>query len=223
MGQRFVDQGYAVPKPLIPVDGQPMISRVLTSFIKDFSKHRVVAVVQAGFPQIYNVQNVYLGHVTDGAARSVLLGIHTAQLPLDDPLLIVNSDQLVDFDFDDFVRSVSDADGAMIVFPAANPAWSYAEINGLGQVVRVAEKDPISGWATAGFYWWKRTGDFVHCANEMMVNNERVNNEFYVAPVYNSAIREGALVVPYKVEASAHHSLGTPEALREYEQSRVPA
>ncbi len=193
-----------------------MIGRVLTSFLgEDTSQHRVVAVVRGGFPLLYGIQNVYLDHVTDGAARSVILGIHGAGLPLNDPLLIVNSDQIVDFDLTQFLAGAGDA--SMVVFPVhgGEPRWSYARIE-WGYITKVAEKQAISEWATAGVYYWRRTYDFVRSAGRMISLDDRVNNEFYVAPTYNYALAEGMLVTPFFVEESQFHDLGTPAALEEY-------
>lgn len=36
VGRRFRQAGYDMPKPLIPVDGQPIIKRLLTSFPLDW-------------------------------------------------------------------------------------------------------------------------------------------------------------------------------------------
>jgi hypothetical protein len=48
----------------------------------------------------------------------------------------------------------------------------------------------------------------------MISKNIRVNNEFYICPVYNEAINDGKLFSPYKVNEM--WGLGTPEDLKFY-------
>ena len=48
----------------------------------------------------------------------------------------------------------------------------------------------------------------------MIEDNSRTNGEFYVAPVYNWAIKDGKKIGVFMVDKL--HSLGTPEDLIEY-------
>jgi dTDP-glucose pyrophosphorylase len=75
----------------------------------------------------------------------------------------------------------------------------------------VAEKRPISDIATCGVYWYRKGSDFVKYAKEMIKKDIRVNNEFYVAPVYNELIKDGKNIIPFFVEKM--WGLGTPEDL----------
>ena len=225
-GKRFRDAGYLLPKPFIDVAGKPMITRVYECFVPK-GQHRVVAVVPKGSPRIYDVQSIELPEVTDGAARTVSVAIHLSALRLDDPLMIVNSDQVFDWDVAKFVSFVEHekSDGAMVLFDVGDGSarWSYAAVNEIGDITVVAEKKPISTWATAGVYYWRRTGDFLQAALDMIAAEDRTNGEFYVAPVYNYAIRQGARVAPYVISASSFHDLGTPESLQTYLAQMAPA
>ena len=72
----------------------------------------------------------------------------------------------------------------------------------------------ISKNATVGVYYWKKGSDYVNCAETMIKKNIRVNNEFYVCPVYNEAISDGKKIVIDKV--SEMHGLGTPDDLKNF-------
>ena len=50
----------------------------------------------------------------------------------------------------------------------------------------------------------------------MFVRNERVNNEFYVAPVYNYAIKSGKKYGIFNIKKTQMHGTGTPEDLDKY-------
>ena len=78
----------------------------------------------------------------------------------------------------------------IVTFKSTHPKWSFAKLNNDGLVTEVAEKNPISDTATVGFYYWKKGSDFVKYAEEMINENIRVNNEFYVCPVFNQAIKD---------------------------------
>ena len=82
------------------------------------------------------------------------------------------------------------------------------------QFLVVGDKKVISKNATVGVYYWKKGSDYVKCAETMIKKNIRVNNEFYVCPVYNEAIGEGKKIVIDKV--SEMHGLGTPDDLKNF-------
>ena len=133
-------------------------------------------------------------------------------------LLIANSDQLVDFDLCDFVNDLvrRNLDGSILVFKddTRNPKWSFAKTRSNGLVAEVAEKKPISNLATVGIYLFRTGRIFVSGAIEMIVANERVNNEFYTCPVYNYLIRSGLKIGVYEVLSEQMSGLGTPADLR---------
>ena len=83
-----------------------------------------------------------------------------------------------------------------------------------GYVEEVAEKKVISNDATAGYYYWSKGSDFVKYAEQMIEENSRTNGEFYVAPVYNWAIKDGKKIAIYMVDKV--YELGTPEYLEKY-------
>lgn len=215
-GRRFREAGYALPKPLIDVCGKPMISRVIQNILGSHSG-KVVVAVAPGTPQMFDVQQVVIDHQTDGAARTAILAVHSSEMNLQDPLLIANSDQLVDGGIDDFILMCHGFDGGILTFevPDRNPKWSYVQTHGQ-MVTRVAEKNPISDEATVGIYYWAKTEDFLRSSSEMIALDDRTNNEFYIAPSYNYLIRERKRVMAFGVDASRIHGLGTPEDLQAY-------
>jgi hypothetical protein len=85
-------------------------------------------------------------------------------------------------------------------------------------VTRVVEKEVISHEATVGIYNFRRGSDFVRAADRMIAKNLRVNNEFYVAPVYNELIEDGARIAIYNVgrEGAGMYGLGIPSDLEHF-------
>ena len=84
-----------------------------------------------------------------------------------------------------------------------------------GYVTMVREKEVISNEATVGIYNFAHGKDFVNYAHKMMERNLRVNNEFYVAPVYNMMIEDGKKIAYYNVGAvdDGMYGLGIPADL----------
>ena len=102
----------------------------------------------------------------------------------------------------------------MFCFNAIHPKWSFVKVNSRGVATEVAEKNPISDIATCGIYYYRKGSDFVKYANRMIMNDERVNNEFYICPVYNFLIKDGKSLIPFYVDEM--HGIGTPEDLNLY-------
>jgi len=107
-----------------------------------------------------------------------------------------------------------DVDAIVYTFEAVHPKWSFVKTNSRGIATEVAEKKPISNIATCGIYWYRKGSDFVKYAEQMIYNNIRVNNEFYIAPVYNELIKDGKTLVPFYVHSM--WGIGTPEDLRAF-------
>ena len=218
-GSRFEQAGYTFPKPLIDVNGKPMIQRVVENINIDATH---IFIVQESHYKKYSLQHtlnlispgckiVQVDGVTEGAACTTLLA--KEYINNDEPLVLANSDQYVDWDSSQYMYSciTDDLDGSILTFNSTHPKWSYAKTNDQGFVTEVAEKKPISENATVGIYFWKKGKDYVECAESMINKNIRVNNEFYVCPVYNEAILKNAKIKTFHIEKM--WGLGTPEDL----------
>ena len=108
----------------------------------------------------------------------------------------------------------SNIDGGILTFDSSHPKWSYAKVDKNNFVIEVAEKKPISNHATVGIYYWKKGSDYVKYADQMIKKNIRVNNEFYVCPVFNEAVQDSKKIVIKDVDNM--WGIGTPEDLNYY-------
>ena len=157
---------------------------------------------------------VKVNGITEGAACTTLLA--EQYINNDQPLVMANSDQFVEWDSNEFMYSMvaDEIDGGILSFNSTHPKWSFAKLNKDGFVSEVAEKKPISDIATVGIYYWKKGSDYVKYAKQMINNNIRVNNEFYVCPVFNEAINDGKKIKTFHIDKM--WGLGTPEDLNIY-------
>jgi HAD superfamily hydrolase (TIGR01509 family) len=220
-GSRFQEAGYSFPKPLIDVKGKPMIQQVVDSLNVEA---RYIFIVQKEHYEKYsllhtlkliapNCEIVQVDGMTEGAACTTLLAREL--INNDDPLLIANSDQYLDWDSNQFMYSMAadDTDGGILTFPSTHPKWSYAKTSSSGLVTEVAEKIPISEHATVGVYYFKKGSDYVRSAEQMIKKNIRTNGEFYVCPSFNECILNGGRIKIYEIDETQMWGLGTPEDL----------
>ena len=222
-GSRFSNAGYKMPKPLIDVHGHYMIEYVTKNLTPQI-EHRFIYICQEEHLEKYQLEKylrqiapncvvVTVDHITEGAACTVLLA--EEYINSNDPLMIANSDQYIDTDINHYLRQMNNHDGLIMTMPANDPKWSFIKVDEKNLVSMVREKEVISNEATVGVYNYKHGKDFVKYAHLMIGKNIRVNNEFYVAPVYNEMIDAGMKITYFDV-GEKMYGLGTPEDLSEF-------
>lgn len=223
-GQRFINVGYSTPKPLIPVLGKPMIYYVLEQ-VENLGGQTIVVARQDHYrgyldqfealQKTFNFKVVTVPQLTQGPLCTVLSAYD--YINTDESLLILNSDQVVDGGYKDFVEGSKELDGNILTFECdGNLKWSYVRRNEENLIECVREKVAISSEATVGVYYFGSSRDFLEAAAEMIVQNDRTNGEFYVAPVYNYLISKGSKIGGFQIQEQKMHGLGTPEDLNQY-------
>ena len=223
-GSRFAKEGYTFPKPLIDVNGKPMIQTVVENL--DFNAEYIFLVRGEHLQKYEGLEDtlqritngkcsiVVVDELTEGAACTALLA--KEHIDNNEDLLIANSDQYIEYSPENFntMKEMTDVDAMVYTFEAVHPKWSFVKTNSRGIITEVAEKKPISNIATCGIYWYRRGSDFVKYAEQMVEKDIRVNNEFYIAPVYNELIQDGKTLIPFYVHSM--WGIGTPEDLRAF-------
>ena len=226
LGSRFVEAGFKNPKPFIDVAGLPMIVRVLENLKTDDS--RFILILQKSFMERFGAELekvkrefdvifIPIDLITEGAACTSLFALD--YINNSSPLIIANSDQLIDLEVSDFINDAyhRKLDGSILVFESNESKWSYVKVNKNGYMISLKEKSVISTNATVGIYYFTKGSDYVLAATRLIINNDRVNNEFYVAPTYNYLVNEyDKKIGIYTIDRSQMHGLGTPNDLKEY-------
>ncbi len=223
-GSRFAAAGYKDPKPLIPLGGKPMIQWVIEN-VRPKREHRFIFLCLAehltNYPDVPATLSrlcpgstiVKVDGVTEGAACTVLLA--REHIDNQNPLMIVNADQFVEICIDEYLNEMDQqcADGLIMTFWSDHPKWSYCRMKANRTVEEVVEKKVVSNKATVGIYNYRFGSDYVRAADLMIRNNLRVNNEFYVAPVYNQLIAQGRKIVTKETgrEYDGMFGLGVPD------------
>jgi len=221
-GSRFTKAGYTFPKPMIEIHQKPMIQLIVESL---GLKGNFIFIVRQEHLDKYNLKSllniiapnckiIVIDKLTEGAACTVLLA--KKYIDNDKPLIIANSDQFIEWNPSETMYNFSTKkiDGGILTFDTLHPKWSYAKVDKNNIVTEVAEKKVISNHGTVGVYYWKKGQDFVKYAEQMIDKDIRVNNEFYVCPVFNEAIVDKKVIKIHNVDSM--WGLGTPEDLDYY-------
>jgi NDP-sugar pyrophosphorylase family protein len=230
-GKKFTERGFTFPKPLVEIDGRPMIELVVEN-LRPSEPHRFTFVCRQEHLQAFALRDVLeliapgcnvvsMPAATAGALCSVLLAAEF--LSSDHELLVANADQQVDVGIDAFLAGARRGgwDGYVMTFPSTHPKWSFVRLEG-DLVVATAEKRPISQHATVGLYYFRQAMMLLDGAERMLEKNASVDGQFYVCPVYNELILAGRRVSHYPIAREQMHSLGTPEDLEAF-VARRPA
>ena len=223
-GQRFFDDGYDLPKPLIDIKGKPMFKRVIDNLKVDVEP---VCIVRQDHVNDYEIDKKIIEHqpnakivivpgLTEGAACTVRLA---ASVLNTDPMMVANCDQLMVWNSDEFydlAKANAYTGGLIPTFISDNPEpkHSYIEISPLHDVLRVYEKQKVSNVATVGVYYFQSEADWCNAHEDQMKANDRTNNEFYLAPTYNYV--KGNIGY-FQIDEML--GMGTPEELKELKQS----
>lgn len=207
-GKSFQDSGYVFPKPLVDINGKPMIQWVVENINVE---GKFIFIIQKKHLETYNMQ--YLLNLiapgceivsADGPGRGAAESVLQAKHLFDDnnPIAIINSDQLINWNSNEFFYAMAadECDGGIVTFESTHPKWSFVRTGDDGFAVEVAEKKPISNLATAGIYYFKHGNDFIKYAGQMIDSNIRTLNEFFVCPVYNEYIKDGKKIRIFQVK-----------------------
>lgn len=231
-GQRFINKGFKEVKPLIIIDGKPIIEHVVDMFSMS---DRFIFICANDHLATTNMREV----LENIAPNIEIIGIEPHKLgPIyavqqvydiigDDEEVIVNyCDFGCYWDYDDFLYHTRkrNADGAIPAYKGFHPhmlgTTNYAFMRDDQQwMLEIQEKMPFTDnrmneYASSGTYYF-RTGEIMKRFMDLTVTrNLAVNGEFYVSVVYNLLIEAGLKVSIYEIQ----HMLqwGTPEDVEEY-------
>jgi len=225
-GERFKNNGFELPKPLIDVNGVPMIEMAVNSFggIGNF-----IFVIYTYENQEYNdklvstlnsiVDNpkiIKINYITEGPASSALLA--EKYINNEEELIILNCDQIMKWNYDDFYNFIKyeNCDGVIVTYDSDTDKNSYVRIDEHGYAIELAEKNVISNISLNGIHYWRNGSFFVDSAKKMINKNIKVNNEFYISLTYNEMISDGKKIKNYHIPNGYHFAVGVPEDLKKF-------
>jgi NDP-sugar pyrophosphorylase family protein len=223
-GTRFPRDTYKIPKPLIDIEGIPMIQRAINSLGLNGTYHFVIR-KDSYYDQVCSLLHKILSEpkiisveeTTEGPAASCLL--FKDFIDNEEELVIVNCDQIMWWDPDLFLTTARyyKYDGLVVTYSTTTPKNSYARIDQQGFVQEIKEKEVISDISLNGIHYWRKGKYFVQSAEDMIKCNDRApNGEFYVGPSYNYMIRCGFKIGIHHIPNYKHNPVGVPEDLNSF-------
>lgn len=222
LGTRFLTKGFSLPKPLIDINGVPMIIKAIKSlgirnahYFFIISEGPYTEKIIDAISEILECEFIIIDYLTEGPASSALL--FKEKINNNDELIIANCDQIMEWNSNIFLLNVREFDGAMVTYHESTPKNSYASLDSFGNVIEVREKMVISNISLNGIHYWKKGKYFVESALAMIESDDRApNGEFYVGPSYNYMIKNDLKVGIYHIPNQMHHPVGIPEDLEKF-------
>jgi len=233
-GARFKEAGYPEPKPLIPIAGQPMILKALEALPKGdkyifvclkehIENYAIDKIIKEKYP---NSEFISIDAITEGQASTCLLAKNF--INNEEELLIAACDNAMTWNSSQFDKLRADHTIDAIAWTFRNnatvkknpTAYGWVKIDANGKIENISCKIPISNTpqndhAIVGTFWFKKGSDFVQAAEQMIINNKRINNEFYVDTVFNEFDEFGLVAKIFEV--NKYICFGTPNDLKTYE------
>lgn len=228
-GSRFKGTKYTLPKPLINVNGKPMLVEAANKlgfrgtfiFIIQEGEHRD-SLAKEIYKEFPNAKIGVISHDTEGSADTALIAEQF--INTEEELIIANCDQIMEWgpwNSDVALKQLRKYDAGLVTINSTDKKHSFATIQD-NFVVEVVEKEVISDVALVGIHYWKHGSDFVASAKTMIENEHRsFDGEFYVGPTYNELIKSGKKVGYYMIDNDAIHFIGTPDDLETYESRQA--
>ena len=225
-GQRFIDVGVETPKPLIEIEGMPMVQWATKSlpFFDRVPLRNIAVIFRSEHMEDHDIDPKIAGIFGPGVGRYVDMnssGAMTSVLVVREridgqhPVLIMDCDiYLADPSFSEAILERDDIDGAVPVFAATGDKWSYSGFGDDHIINEIAEKKPISSYANIGLYFFSKGSDFVEYADKVL--EEGGKDEYYISAVIDAMIKDGKKFLAVEVNPKDFHNLGTPEDLEKF-------
>jgi capsule biosynthesis phosphatase len=228
LGERFKNDGYILPKPLINIFGKPMIFYVIDNlcltnkdklifiYNKDLNKYGFNNIIKNKYN---NVQLIELNKQTEGSAETILIGLENI-----DKSLIQNKCVLLDCDtfyklenIDILEKYRTQEDNAIFCFNdnQEKPIFSYVKINEKnGFITEIKEKVKISNYANTGCYCFNNGHILKKYCEQVIKKNIREKNEYYTSCVIKEMIEDGHKFVANIIDINNFVCVGTPLQLK---------
>ena len=224
IGQRFIDEGFTKPKPLINVLGEPMIKKVIASldistsdtlhivYNKSFDSYNFKDLIGHYFPSL-DIRFYPIDRITRGAAETVQLCLEQLSKDmLEEPFLIVDGDTM----YSDPILKIFEKEKTNLIFYTNNtdisPIYSYIRLGKKGRVIEIAEKIKISDNANTGAYGFKSGKKLKKSIQELL--DTETSKELYISQVYDLMIKKEEEIL--SCEVFGFHCVGTPLQLKIY-------
>ena len=232
-GSRFKMDGFSVPKPLLDINGKPMIIRAVES-IPNCDKKVFVCLNE--HLQTYPLKETLLEHfsnsqiigidtTTEGQACTCEIAIRNANISDNEPILISACDNGVDYNVNKYKELEENPDIDVIVWSFTNNPtgriyphmYAWLDVDDSNNIRYVSVKKKLEGakHAIIGTMYFRRKDIYMKGLDSIYKNNIRTNGEYYVDNLLNPLIDMGYNVKVFEVDN--YICWGTPSDYKTYQ------
>lgn len=229
MGERFINEQYNKPKPLIQIIGKPMIQHLIDNL--NLQKEDNLIIVYNNFLNKYdfdnlitsyyhNVRLINLNFQTEGSVQTILYGLdyikNHSPLLLDKQFVILDGDTIYNKDILKCFRDKNH--NAIFCFNDYNdnPIYSYTNTDEKNIVIDIKEKYKISNLANTGCYCFENGNVLKFYCEKVIKENIREKNEFYTSCVIKEMLKDKLIFEAIIIDKSDFDCVGTPFQLKIY-------
>jgi len=236
IGKRFQREGYTLPKPLIDVDGKPIIGHVINMFP---GENDFIFICNKDHlnEESYKMREKLLEFCPTGKILSIdphdkgpVHAVMQAKkhIDLDSPVIVNYCDFSCYWDWNKFKTYLlaTSCDGAIPCYKGFHPHslgnTNYAYLKEKDSIVYdIQEKEPFTEnkmdeYASSGTYYFKSGTLMFESFNYQIENNLSINDEFYVSLAYKYMFENNMYVSTFELEHFMQW--GTPNDLEEYQR-----
>lgn len=233
-GKRFQSAGYTIPKPLILVDGKPMIEHVVSLFPQE---EKIIFICNKEHINKTNMSSIITKISPTGIIRSIpyrglgpVDAVSQAEdlIHDDEPVIVNYCDFFMRWDYGNFKKTMkkNKVDGAVICYKGFHPHllgkdyYAGVKTNANNILLEIKEKysytpNKMDTWQSAGTYYFKNGRLLKYYFRMLIQKKMMVNNEYYVSLVYNLMQKDRCKTLVYPVDYFCQW--GTPEDLHTYQ------
>jgi dTDP-glucose pyrophosphorylase len=225
----FDNHNNFYPLPLREVSGKPLIQYVVENLLTIKGVNKFIYILKEEDCLKFHLDNtlklltpncevVVLKSETFGAVCSILMAVDSVNK--DDDTIIVNADQVFNINLNLIINKLRDekTDASLITFESVHPRWSYVMVDENDNVLQAEEKNPISRFAIAGFYYFKSFNDFIESAFEAIEIEDYYDNKLYTSALINQMILLNKKVTHKSIDSKNYISFYSPQKIVEFER-----
>lgn len=231
LGSRFKERGYLPPKFRIMARGRTLMDWSLMSLQAFFGERFIFACLDQEDGDWIRSAAAALGIAEVVIAKRPSVSRGQAETAFDElahadpnqPLWIYNIDTCVT---PNAMRpqNLGTAAGCTPVFQCSEPNMSFVRYGSGNDVIEVAEKRPISNWATVGLYGFRSAADFAEYYQDAYDRGriQPMQSERYVAPIYELMLIQSERIVAPRLKTNDVYILGTPAQILAFDPAAQP-
>lgn len=217
------------PLLLREVSGKPLIQYVTENLLTIEGDNKFIYIVKEEDCLKFHLDNtlklltpncevVVLKTKTFGAVCSILMAVDSVNK--DDDTIIINADQIFSTDINLLIKEFRNekSDAGLISFDSVHPRWSYVMCDENNNVLQAEEKNPISRYAIAGFYYFKSFNDFIESAFAAIEIEDFHEDKLYTSALINQMILLNKKVSNKVIESKDYISFYSTQKISEFER-----